>query len=337
MSLKLWCGILVVFVLLAAPPLWLRHELSNPFYGAAGPETFVDIPKGSNTRAIADLLVNAGVLRYRIPFMIYLRWTGEGRHLQAGEYRFIAPATPPQIIERLVRGDIYYRSVTIPEGLTAAETTDLLVRNGIGDPLALESAIHRTDCIRDLEAKANTLEGYLFPDTYHFSRNVDSDQVIRTLTGRFHEEIRKILVRHPLPAGWTIGRIVTLASMVEKEAKSREERPLIASVLVNRLQKGMPLACDPTIIYALKQAGRYDGNIRKADLGIESPYNTYLHAGLPPGPIANPGADSLLAALAPAKTDYLYFVSRNDGTHQFSKDYRSHEIAVNRFQKRVGR
>lgn len=334
---KLSFGILVAIVLLAAPVLWLRHELTDPFYGAPGPETFVDIPKGSNTRAIADLLVDAGVLRHRIPLIVYLRWTKEGRHLQAGEYRFTDPATPPQIVERLTRGDIYYRSITIPEGLTSAETIELFAHNGIGDPVVLESAIHRPDCIRDLDAQAPTLEGYLFPDTYHFPRNVDSEQVIRTLTERFRDRMRTILAQHPLPPGWTISRIVTLASMVEKEAKSHEDRLLVASVLVNRLQKGMPLACDPTIIYALKLAGRYDGNIRKSDLSAESPYNTYLHAGLPPGPIANPGADSLLAALAPPKTDYLYFVSRNDGTHQFSKDYQSHENAVIRFQKRASR
>ncbi len=334
---KLRFGILAALVLIGAPILWLRSELSHPYYDASGPETFVDIPKGSNTRTIAGLLVDAGILRFRIPFIVYLRWTGEGRHLQAGEYRFTGPATPPQVIERLVRGDIYFRSITIPEGLTSAETMGLFAREGIGDPAVLESEVHRPDYIRDLDPEARSLEGYLFPDTYHFPRKVGSEQVIRTLTDRFRDRMRKLLAQNPLPPGWTIGRIVTLASMVEKEAKSHEERLLIASVLVNRLQRGMPLACDPTVIYALKMAGTYDGNIRKADLEVNSPYNTYAHAGLPPGPIANPGADSLSAALAPAHTDFLYFVSRNDGTHQFSKDYQSHENAVIRFQKRSGR
>ncbi len=324
-------------VLFAAVTLWFRHELTTPYYDSSATETFVDIPRGATTRAIADLLVEAGILENRFPFILYLRWTGDGKRLQAGEYRFVEPATPVQIVQRLVRGDIFFHSLTIPEGLTARETIELIAHSGLGSLDEMERILRRTEWIRDLAPRAGSLEGCLFPDTYRFPRKADSEEIIRALVDRFHVEMRRLLQEHPLPPGWSPGGIITLASLVEKEVKSHDERLLVASVLTNRLEKGIPLACDPTIIYALKLAGKFDGNIRKSDLGIESPYNTYVHPGLPPGPIASPGADSLRAALAPPKTDYLYFVSRNDGTHQFSKDYQSHQNAVARFQKRGGR
>ena len=154
------------------------------------------------------------------------------------------------------------------------------------------------------------------------------------MVSQFHRQIGFLLDKAPLPPGWNLSRIVILASMIEKEARIPEERRLVASVLVNRLRKRMLLACDPTIIYALKLAGTYDGNLRKVDLSLDSPYNSYLKPGLPPGPIANPGSESLLAALTPADSDYFYYVSRNDGTHVFSKDLRSHQQAVSRYQKR---
>ena len=323
--------------LLAIPALWIWSELATPFYSASEPEIFVDIPKGATSRLIAGLMVDAGVLNSRIPFLLYVRWTGNGRLMQAGEYRFFEPATPARVVERLVHGDVFYLSITIPEGLTASETVELIARNKLGDLEEMERALHRTEWIQDLSPRALNLEGYLFPDTYRFSRKVTSEEIVRTMLDQFRNRYRGLLADHPLPEGWTADRIVRLASIVEKEVKSQEERVLVAAVLKNRLQKGMPLACDPTIIYALKLAGRFDGNIRKTDLSIASPYNTYVHTGLPPAPIANPGLGSLSAALAPTNSDYLYFVSRNNGTHQFSKDLKSHQAAVNRFQKRAAR
>jgi UPF0755 protein len=317
----------------AALGIWLRSELETPYYGAQTAEIFVDVPRGSNTTEIADLLVNSGILRRRLPFMIYLRYARIGPRIQAGEYRFFKAATPKQVAQRLVRGDVYFRSITVPEGLTAHEVIELLAKNGLGNPAELQQALQNTDWILDLDPNAKNLEGYLFPETYRFSRKADSETIVKTMVREFRMRIAKILALHPPGPGWDVPRIVTLASMIEKEVKMPEEGPLVASVLVNRLQKRMPLACDATIIYAMKLAGTYSGHLSKADLGMRSPYNSYLHLDLPPGPISNPGAGSLRAALSPAQTDYLYYVSRNDGTHQFSKDLNSHLHAVDRFQR----
>jgi UPF0755 protein len=335
-SLWIFCaGILLFLVIGTASAIWLRSELETPYLNAPGPEVFINVPKGARTRDIADLLSNQGVLHSRLAFVIYMRSAGIGRRIQAGEYRFARPATPRQVAQRLIRGDVYFRSVTIPEGLTANETVELLARNGLGEPAGLQMAILNTTWIKELDPGAQNLEGYLFPETYRFGHQVDSETVIRTMVNQFKSRFAKITAQSPVPAGLNISKAVTLASMIEKEVKKPEERPLVASVLLNRLQRGMPLACDATIIYALKLAGTYHGRIRKADLAIESPYNSYLHMNLPPGPIANPGAASLRAALNPARTDYLYYVSRNDGTHQFSKDLNTHLHAVDRFQKSV--
>ena len=327
---------ILLLVALFAAAAWFHSELNSPYYDNTG-ESYVDIPRGATTNEISALLAHAGVLHSRFPFMIYVRYKDLGRHIQAGEYRFYKAATPEEIIQRLVHGDVYFRAVTIPEGLTAGEIIELLAKAGLGDPSEFERGIRRTDWIRDLAPEATTLEGYLFPETYRFGRNVSSEMVIKTMVNQFRTRVSRILQHSPLHEGWTVSRIVILASMIEKEVKRPEEGPLVASVLINRLRKGMPLACDATIIYALKIAGTYRGHLGKADLEMNSPYNSYLHLNLPPGPISNPGAGSIRAALNPAKTDYFYYVSRNDGTHQFSRDLQSHIHAVDKFQRSPAR
>ena len=321
----------------AALAIWLRSELERTYYGANSSEVFLEIPRHANTTQVANLLVNSGVLRYRLPFILYLRCTDLGRRIKAGEYRFAEPATPEQIAQRLVRGDITFRSITVPEGLTAHETIELLAKNGFGDPEEMEHLLLRTDWIRDFDPKARNLEGYLFPETYRFGRKVDPETVIKTMIHQFRLRMAKMTALYPVPAGSSLRNVVILASMIEKEVKKPEEGPMVASVLMNRLKRGVPLSCDATIIYALKLAESYQGRLGKADLVMESPYNSYIHTGLPPGPISNPGEISIRAALTPAHTDYLYYVSRNDGTHQFSRDLASHQNAVNRFQKSAAR
>jgi UPF0755 protein len=313
--------------------LWFRHELLTPFWGASDPYTFVEIPRGAKTAEIAAMLDDAGMIKTRLPFLAYVRWKDLSKHLQAGDYRFASPSTPIQIVQRLVRGDVYFVSITVPEGLTAQETVVLIAKTGIGTLSEMQAGLSRTEWIRDLSPGAKNLEGYLFPETYRFGRRVTSEEILKAMVDQFRLRLNKLKTQYPIPGNYTLAHMVTLASMIEKEVKSPEERTLVSSVLMNRLEKRMPLACDPTIIYALKLAGRYGGNIRKTDLELDSPYNTYVRTGLPPGPIANPGEESLRAALAPAKTDYLYFVARNDGTHQFSKDFKTHSQAVARFQK----
>lgn len=332
---KYWiAAILAIVVLVAAPLFWVRRELYGPYYGAQSAETFVDIPHGAGIRAIAAALQSGGVLRHQFPFIFYVRWTGQGRLIKAGEYRFTSPATPVQVMQRLIRGDVYYRMLTIPEGLTAKEIILLMARSGLGDEKKMEILIGRTDWIADLSPAARSLEGFLFPDTYRFSRRTTPEQLLKAMIDQCRTRLKNLLGEKAPAPGWTVADIVILASMVEKEAKTPEERRLVASVLANRLKLKMPLACDPTIIYALKQTGTFSGNLHRADLGLNSPYNTYIHAGLPPGPIANPGVDALRAALAPAESDYLYYVSRNNGSHVFSRDLRSHNLAVDRYQRR---
>jgi len=331
---KRWLALITLCAAVAGAFAWRVYaDLRTPFFGAAQKEVFVKIPKGASAPAIARTLVGAGVLRRELPFLVYLRWKGQTRDLQAGEYRFAMPATPVEVAARLVRGDVFYVSVTIPEGLTAEETISLIARHGLGATEDLRRALSRVDWIRDLDDRAHSLEGYLFPDTYRFPRDTDSEAILRAMVEQFRTRFRKLLNGRPVPGSRAVRDIVILASLVEKETGSENERGLVASVLTNRLARGIPLACDPTIIYAMKLAGRYDGNLRRADLAMDSPYNTYIHAGLPPGPIANPGSGALAAALDPTPSPYLYYVSRNDGTHVFSEDFRSHSQAVERYQK----
>jgi UPF0755 protein len=332
---RIWLAAILIAILVSAGSgWWLVSELNGPYYAGDPDGTFVHVERGAGSSAIARSLVSRGVLRRELPFSLYARITGGSRRMQAGEYRFQQPASPKEILNRIIKGDVYYVSITIPEGLTARETVAHIAKSGIGDQSGMLSALSRTDWVQDLSPDSRDLEGFLFPETYRFSRKVRSEDVVRTLVEQFRANFQQLRARHAPPEGWSVREIVTLASLVEKEAGNRDERPMVASVLLNRLEQRMPLACDPTIIYALKLAGRYDGNIRKSDLLLDSPYNTYTRQGLPPGPIANPGADSLRAALDPAKTDYLFFVSRNDGTHHFSRDYKAHSLAVNRYQKR---
>jgi UPF0755 protein len=319
----------------AAIGVWIWRELKIPYYQAGDKETFIEIPRGSNSTQVAGLLVDSGILHSRLPFIIYIRHTDIGRHIQAGEYRFSGKATPEEIAHRLARGDVYYRSITVPEGLTARETIDLLAKNGLGNPIEMEQALLNVEWIKDLDPNARNLEGYLFPETYRFGRKTDSDTIIKTMVVQFRSKISEILKQYSLPPDWSVSQVVILASMIEKEVKKPEEGPLVASVLTNRLEKKMPLACDATIIYAMKLAGTYEGRLSKSDLKMQSPYNSYTHLNLPPGPISNPGSGSLRAALNPARTDFLYYVSRNDGTHKFSSDFRSHINAVARYQKSI--
>ncbi len=322
-------------ITLAAVLWWIDQELNEPYWGAASPEVFVDIPPGMRAHDIARALERAGVIRNSLVFEAHVRWRSLHKELKAGEYRFGKPASPREIAGRIARGDVFHYTITIPEGLTANETVSLLADAGIADRLHLQRALSQQQLIQDLDPGARSLEGYLFPDTYRFTRQAHPEQIIATLVKRFREIYSRLAAGHTVSPGRSVRRIVILASIVEKEARLASERPVIASVLVNRLERRMPLAADPTIIYALKLEGNYNGNLRKSDLAMDSPYNTYLRPGLPPGPISSPGEDSLRAALAPAITDYLYYVSRNDGSHEFSRDYQSHTKAVTRYQPRV--
>jgi UPF0755 protein len=240
--------------------------------------------------------------------------------------------TPVAVIGKLARGETYERLVTFPEGLTISEMAGAFEAQGLGPAPAFIEAARASARISHLDPGARDLEGYLFPETYAVPRRTTAAQVVRLMVGRFEESFTPELRREAAALGLTVRQAVTLASLVEKETARPEERPIVAAVYLNRLRIGMALQCDPTVIYALRLAGGYRGNLTRADLTVDSPYNTYRYPGLPPGPIAAPGLASLQAAVRPASVDYLYFVSRNDGSHVFARTLAEHNQNVRRFQ-----
>ena len=300
-------------------------------YAPYGPstETFVEIAPHTGTRAIAAQLEHAGIIRSRYGFDLIhaLRH----RRLQAGEYRFDHPAPMTEVYRRIVRGDIYTRALTIPEGYNIFDIAQAVQDNGFGSRDAFLAAERQhTELIAAWTSSNGTrpasLEGYLFPDTYYFARKATPLQMLTAMVHRFRQ------VSTQLGMTQNVTRTVIMASLVEKEVSEPSERPLVAGVFYNRLAKGMPLATDPTVIYAALLEDRWRGTIYASDLQSPSLYNTYKHTGLPPGPICNPGIASLRAALSPAQTDYLYFVSDAAGHSRFSADLKEHSKQVQAYR-----
>ncbi|MGA2186175.1 MAG: endolytic transglycosylase MltG [Bryobacteraceae bacterium] len=326
----------IVRLLLAAVALALlaaggvAWSLSTPFEGFAD-SAVVDIEKGTGTRAIASELARAGVLRFFWQFLA-VRLLRPSAKLQAGEYRFSQPDSAWHVFDRIVRGDVFYYELTIPEGSNVFDIAAEVDRLGFLSGSDFLQAAHNPASIRDLAPAAPTLEGYLFPSTYQVTRHTGIHQLCRMMTDEFRRQWRLL----DPPAGVEVSRVVTLASIVEKETAVAGERPEVASVYYNRLNLGMALDCDPTTIYAALLDRRYRGVIHRSDLASANTYNTYTHVGLPPGPIANPGVASLRAALHPADTNYLYFVAKPDGSggHQFSVDLAAHNRAVEQYRRR---
>jgi UPF0755 protein len=288
---------LLLAVLLAGAGAWL---VLAPF----GPstETFVEVSPGSSTVRIGQQLEASGVLRSHFAFDLLRLW--KRGTLRAGEYRFDHPASAFEVYARVARGDVFTKAVTIPEGATIFDIAARLEQAGLGTRGDfLGAAVSQTGLVSDLDPAAKSLEGYLFPDTYHFSRKATPIQMCTTMVRRFRTEAGQLGLKE------NVRTVVTMASLVERETALDSERPLVASVFDNRLAKGMPLMTDPAVIYGLQLENLWRGTIYKSDLTRSTPYNTYLHKGLPPGPIANPGIKSLRAAMDPAKTDYLYFVA----------------------------
>jgi UPF0755 protein len=310
----------------------LYRRTTEPFKGYEGAEQFVTIESGSGSRAIGRRLVDAGLVRSDAAFRAALWRTGLARHLQAGEFRFDRAMTPIEVIEKIARGDVYYERITFPEGLNIQEMARVFEQQEFGKVVEFAEAARDVSAIRDIDPVAADLEGYLFPETYSVPRPTTATQLVRSMVERFRQVFTPEMQQAARSLGLTTRQAVTLASLVEKETALESERPLVAAVYLNRLKIGMGMQADPTVIYALQQAGRYNGNLRRDDLSFDSPYNTYRYAGLPPGPIASPGQDSLKAAVAPAEVDYLYFVSRNDGSHVFARTLTEHNENVRKFQ-----
>jgi UPF0755 protein len=322
-------------VALLASASWLawRHETREPRLAAGAPTVKLVVPPGASAEAIGRLLEAQGLVRHPLVFRVLVRSRGLGGQLKAGEYALDGPLSLEDVVELLARGEVVRNEVTIPEGRTLQETAALAAREGVDLADFLETA-RDPELIRDLDPEATDLEGYLFPDTYHIPLTPDPARgLVRRMVQRFREVIAPVESRIA-EKELTVRRVVILASLVELETAAVEERPRIAAVFLNRLRRRMLLQTDPTIIYALKKEERWDGNIRRRDLEMDSPYNTYRYPGLPPGPIGSPGREAILAVLDPAETRDLYFVSRNDGTHQFSESLTEHNRAVDRYQRR---
>jgi UPF0755 protein len=326
-----WLVVLLLVAAVAATGV-MYVRVDQPYRGYDGSEQFVEIPPGAGSRAIGDRLVAAGIVRDAATYRAALWMSGQGRHLKAGEYRFDRAMTPFEAIDKIARGDVFVISLTFPEGLTIAEMAKLFESHGLGPARAFVTAAGDPEPIRALDPAARDLEGYLFPDTYALPRHTTAAQLMRLAVTRFEHLFTADLRQDAGARHLTVRQAVTLASIVEKEASRPDERPQIAGVYMNRLRLGMPLQCDPTVIYALQRAGKYTGNLRRDDLGFDSPYNTYRYPGLPPGPIASPGRASLEAAVHPAANEYLYFVSRNDGSHEFARTLDEHNRNVQKYQ-----
>ena len=310
--------------------LWGR--MREPYKGYTAAEQFVDVPPGSATADIGKRLVAAGVVRDLLIFRAALYSTGASRSLKAGEYRFTDPMSATQVVDKLARGDVYARRITFPEGLTVIDMAKIYEARGLGKAADFVKAASDPTAIADLDPAAPDLEGYLYPETYAIPRGTAASKLTAMMVDRFRAAYTDDLRREAEAQGLTTRQLVTLASLVEKETGQEQERPLVAAVYRNRLRLGMGMQADPTVIYALQKAGRYNGNLRREDLAYDSPYNTYKYSGLPPGPIASPRKASLAAALAPADVPFLYFVSRNDGTHVFATTLAEHNRNVRQFQ-----
>jgi UPF0755 protein len=303
-----------------------------PYRGFAGEEQFVEVPSGLGTKAIGTLLVDAGVVCDLTTWRLAVWRSGQATALKAGEYRFAGATAPGAVVAAIARGDVYLRSITFPEGLTIRQMAARYEASGFGAAKDFMAAAGDAQLVAAYDPAARNLEGYLFPDTYTLPRRASARDLVKRMVERFESAMTPDLRASAAERGLSVREAVTLASLVEKETAAPGERPIVAAVYHNRLRQRIGLQCDPTVIYALELRGRFNGNLTRADLSVDSPYNTYRYRGLPPGPIAAPGRLSLEAAARPAVVDYTYFVSRNDGSHAFASTLAEHNRNVQKYQ-----
>jgi len=329
---RLLLFLLLVGVLVAAAGVYVRSEIDAP---GPGDSTTVEIPRGLRAREVVNLLAQNNLIRNKYAALAYIFYTRTYNRLQAGEYMFDAHLTTRNVVRKITSGEVYLRKFTVPEGLTVKQTAQKWEEQGFGttDDF-MQAASGAVDLARTVDSKAMSVEGYLFPETYSFPKGTTARQAIASMIDRFRELIAKLKQSVP-ESNWPhdLHDTTIVASLVESEAAHAEERPLVASVYLNRLSRKILLQCDPTVIYALDLANKYRGTLTLADLRFESPYNTYVRPGLPPGPIMNPGYPSLLAAVQPASTNYLYFVRTEEGRHTFSETLAAHNQAVAAYRK----
>lgn len=334
---------LILIVGAVGAVVWGYRDLRTPVHhGLSG--QYIDIPKGTSPAAVIKKLIAAGIIKHEQPVLIYLKLTGAGQRFKAGQYDFPSPISPHAVLAKLQTGEQRLIRLTVVEGWTRWDIANAMARIPELKLTELNSALALMDDValmQDLDPRAKNLEGYLFPDTYEFPRDTQPAELIAIMLKRFRAVWKPDWTAKALSLGMSPRQIVTIASLVETEAKLETERPIIASVIYNRLKLNMPLGIDSTVIYASKLEGKWrnDGKVYKSDIDRRSPYNTRLHLGLPPGPIASSGESALAAAINPAQTDYLYYVrepSRDDGTHNFynnESDFFAGVLALRRWEQ----
>ncbi len=321
----IWIFVFILLVILIYYGYSFYRFPRQPF----GPQAILEVKKGMGIHSLVNQIYNAGLTQHPKWLDYYFRYRGVASVLKVGEYEFGPGASPEQIAQKLIKGERLRRQFTIPEGYSVRDIAKHLGEKGVVDPQIFLQKALALDAASRYGLEGTTLEGYLFPDTYEYSKEMKEDQILSLMVQNFKKKAGPQLINIPSQLALSRYQALILASIVEKETGKPEERPLIAGVFFNRLRTSMPLATDPTIIYGIPN---FDGNIRKIDLEREGPYNTYLRAGLPPTPISNPGLKSIEAVLSPTPTEYLYFVSKGDGSHYFSKTKEEHEAAVRQYQ-----
>ena len=319
---------LLLAVLALAAALYLYRQMEYPAPVPSASDITVFFPLGTPTSVIFQRLAVEGVLRFAWLAEAYYRLARSATPLQAGEYRFERPMALSRVIDRMSRGDVVRHVIVVPEGLTAEETFELFWSLGISRPQAFRNAFTHPQLIASIGGGAPDLDGFLFPDTYEVTRSTSARQIVEAMLANFRKHFTSELRERARQNGLSLRDTVTLASIVQKETSLLREEPIIAGIYANRLHRGMRLQADPTVAYALKRDGRWTGTLYRSDYGYDSDYNTYLHAGLPPGPICNPGLAALKAAAAPAKTDFFYFVADGVGGHRFSRTFEEHRDAI---------
>ncbi|HEV2289408.1 MAG TPA: endolytic transglycosylase MltG [Candidatus Acidoferrales bacterium] len=348
--------IVILIAAVAGAAAWVRSELKRPYRGYSQAQIFVEIPRGTPRWTIAEMLQKSGVIDSRVAFVLLSKWHHHGV-LQAGEYMFSRPMTPREVYAQIAGGHIYMHTVIVPEGWTMFDIANELAKQGLSSKEDFLRAAQDTSLVRDIAPQAPSLEGFLFPSTYQFSRNTTPQEIVATMVKEFRgewgklqneaaedpnpdsPELRNASAKHKIDdlvspvTKLSTSQIVTLASLVERETPQPAERPIVASVFYNRLRLRLRLQCDPTVQYALDLEGKPTPKLTPGDLLVSSDYNTYRHRGLPPGPIANPGDASLRAALDPAQTKYLYFVANGSGGHFFARTLAEHNRNVQKYRR----
>ena len=325
--------ILLLLILAAGVAGWLWISIARPYGTFPAGGVFVDLPHGASSRTVSRLLQQNGVIRSSIAFEIYAR-RHPTRRLQAGEYLFNHPISGHDVFWQIADGHIYEQPLTVREGETMFDIARDLEAGKFMAASDFVTAAKNPELVHDLAPNAKNLEGFLYPATYNLPRRPAANELTGEMVKKFKEEWSRIRSTVQIaPASGLTEHLVTLASLVERETPKPDERPLVAGVFENRLGKNMRLQCDPTVIYALEQIGEYKGTLTGADLKFDSPYNTYEHAGLPPGPIGNPGEESLRAAMAPTKTSFLYFVANTQGGHFFAATLEEHNRNVTKYRQ----